>query len=112
MALGIRIAEWERDDIEKEIIMQYVLSKLIIEHNVRPHLDIERDIQSKKNGLFTFNLRINKGEIEDYSQFETIDVSQYAGVLFTVVQERQVPCASGSGSPKDAVRPVVSQRGN
>lgn len=62
--------------------MKYKLS--INQHNVKPHLDIERDIQNKKNGLFTFNLRINQGNIEDYAQFKTVTYSEYRAVEFTI----------------------------
>ena len=53
----------------------------IDQHNIRPHLDIARDIEAKKNGLFTFNLRVNQGQIEDYSKYETISASIYAGFI-------------------------------
>ena len=59
--------------------MKYELK--IDPHNVRPHLDIEKDIREKKDGLFTFNLRINQGQIVDYSKYETIVASLYAGLI-------------------------------
>ena len=59
--------------------MKYKLE--IDQHNIKPHLDIENDIQKKRNGLFTFNLRINQGQIVDYSKYETITASLYAGFI-------------------------------
>jgi len=44
----------------------------IIPHNMRPHMDIARDMLKKKSGLFSFVLRINAGKIVDYVRQETI----------------------------------------
>jgi len=46
------------------------------EHNLRPHADIEVDIQAKKNGQITFTLRCNAGNIVDYSLVEYVDVKR------------------------------------
>jgi hypothetical protein len=74
-------------------------------HNIRPHLDIERDIQLKKNGLFTFNLRVNQSNIEDYAQFETITIRDYEGVLYTGYKERGATYSTRKGNTENAVRP-------
>lgn len=63
----------------KEGNMKYNLP--IDQHNIMPHLDIAKDIEQKKNGVFTFNLRINQGQIEDYSKYETITASVYTGFI-------------------------------
>ena len=65
--------------------MKYQLQ--INQHNIKPHLDIERDIQNKKNGLMTFNLRVNQGNIEDYAKFRTVDIIEYRSVSFTAIKE-------------------------
>lgn len=57
----------------------------IRDHNVRPHLDIENDIQEKKNGLFTFTLRTNAGNIVDYNVTETVNVQDRYLASGTVV---------------------------
>ena len=63
---------------------KYELS--IREHNIPAHLDIERDIKLKKNGLFTFTLRINGGNIVDYSLMEYVDVKRkYLGFKKAVI---------------------------
>jgi len=80
-------------------------SVLVLEPNVRPHLDIERGIQERKNGLFTFNVRINQGEIVDYATFETITIRDYEGVMYTGFKERGFTYDSGNRSPENAVRP-------
>lgn len=66
--------------------MKYDLS--IREHNVEPHLDIEKDIQKKTNGLFTFTLRVNNGNIVDYAVTEVVDARQkYFTPQSVLVQE-------------------------
>ena len=86
-----------------ESVMKYDLS--INQHNIQPHLDIEEDIKKKRNGLFTFNLRINQCNIEDYAQFETITITDYAGIIFTARTERGVTYNTGNGSNQNAIRP-------
>lgn len=39
-------------------------------HNVRPYLDLAKDMDVKKNGLFTFVLRCDSSDIVDYSVIE------------------------------------------
>ena len=65
--------------------MKYNL--IISRHNIKPHLDIENDIQAKKNGLFTFNLRISQGNIEDYATFETVRGGDIRTTVFSPVKE-------------------------
>jgi len=88
--------------------MKYALE--IPQHNVKAHLDIERDIQTKRNGLFTFNLRVNRGDIEDYSRFETVTIDSYQGIAFTVIEELSITFDPGSGSSQNAVRSTNGQR--
>lgn len=54
--------------------MQYEL--VIDPRNVRPHIDIEQDIQTKKGGLFTFTIRVNNGYIVDYSSVEYVNATR------------------------------------
>jgi hypothetical protein len=83
--------------------MNYSLS--INQHNIKPHLDIEADIQAQKNGLFTFNLRVNQSCIEDYAKFETITIKDYAGVEWTIKKERGSTYHTGATSDQTAIRP-------
>lgn len=83
--------------------MKYNLD--INQHNIKPHLDIEQDIQLKKNGLFTFNLRINQGNIEDYAKFRTITITEYRSVSFTTIQEPSVTRNLGERGAEPAIRP-------
>jgi len=42
----------------------------ITKHNQQAHTSIDSDITSLSNGLFTFQLRVNDGNIVDYIVFE------------------------------------------
>jgi hypothetical protein len=44
----------------------------IRERNIVPHIDIEKDIKETGDGLFTFTLRVNNGNIVDYVNFKNI----------------------------------------
>lgn len=55
--------------------MNYALD--IREHNKQAHIDIESDIEVKKNGLFTLILRVNNGNIVDYQVMEYANSQKY-----------------------------------
>lgn len=57
------------------------------EHNIKPHVDIEVDIIMKKNGQMTFTLRINNGNIVDYSPVEYVDVNEKYGDITRLIPE-------------------------
>lgn len=46
---------------------------ILKESNVPAHIDIEKDIQDKKDGQMTFTIRINDGNIVDYVPTEYVD---------------------------------------
>ena len=46
-------------------------SLTIREHNKQVHFDIDKDILNTKNGLFTFIIRVNNGNIVDYCVMES-----------------------------------------
>lgn len=77
----------------------------INQHNIQAHMDIERDIQNKKNGLFTFNLRIHQGNIEDYAQYETITSCDYGEFIYAFFEEYTVTRDTRDGNTTNAVRP-------
>jgi hypothetical protein len=54
---------------------------------VQPHLDIEGDIERRKNGLFTFTLRVNNGNIVDYNVFEHANAGKYLVLKKVVIEE-------------------------
>jgi len=83
--------------------MKYNLN--INQHNIKPHLDIERDIQNKKNGLFTFDLRINQGNIEHYATRRIITSAEYTSVTIATFEESVTTHHLGEGSQGSAIRP-------
>jgi hypothetical protein len=82
----------------------------IREHNQRPHLDIEGDIQAQKNGQFTFILRVNNGNIVDYSVVEYADIRNYLVLTKVIIEEFTVPRGGGGGGQENALRPNNFQR--
>jgi len=73
--------------------MKYELS--IKEQNIQPHLDIEKELQYKKNGLFTFVIRVNSGNIVDLSILENVNVKQDYLTQTIIVQQISI-----AGGPK------------
>lgn len=55
----------------------------IKEVNFAAHEDIQKDIDKKQNGVFSFVIRVNNGEIVDYLEQES---SQYS---LTISYERK-----------------------
>jgi hypothetical protein len=83
--------------------MKYDLT--INQHNIKPHLDIQKGIEDKKNGLYTFSIRVNQGDIEDFVIFETVTIKDYAGITWSGWRESGVSYGSRTGSTENAVRP-------
>lgn len=83
--------------------MDYALD--IRDHNKQAHIDIEEDIQAQKNGLFTFTLRINGGNIVDYNLTEYVPASKYLRLKGVFIQELTVAHNIGERSLPDALRP-------
>jgi len=89
--------------------MKYELS--IPDCNLQPHLDIEKDIQARKNGLFNFIIRVNNGRIVDYNLMEYISARQKYFQLERIIwTELTVAHHHGTGNQIDAVRPDDLQR--
>jgi hypothetical protein len=66
--------------------MKYDLS--IREHNIQPHIDIEKDLTDKGSGQFTFTIRVNNGNIVDYNVTEVINArDKYLQLKSIVVEE-------------------------
>lgn len=56
--------------------MEYKLGT-IRQANIEAHDDIETDILAEQDGLFTFTLRINGGNIVDYNVVKYVNVRNY-----------------------------------
>lgn len=85
--------------------MKYDLT--INQHNIKPHLDIERDIQKQKEGLYTFSIKVNQGNIEDYAKIYTVTRTEYRSVIFSVIQEPTTPRDTGTSGEENAIRPGI-----
>jgi len=88
--------------------MRYDLS--IRQQNIQPHLDIEREVQAKKNGLLTFILRVNAGNIADFAVIENVDTRIYRQTI--TIQKFTFASGHRDGGQPDAVRPDNLQRNN
>ena len=64
-------------------ITKFVIRKA----NILPHLDIERDIKATKNGVFTFTLRANSGNIVDYVNYKNIKPGEHDELIRAVVAQ-------------------------
>lgn len=62
----------------------------IRDQNVPAHLDIEKEIEQRKNGLFTFTLRVNNGNIVDFNVTDYIIVQEKYGIIKLLEIERIV----------------------
>lgn len=59
----------------------------IREHNIKAHVQMELDIMKKKEGQITFTLRMNGGNIVDYSPVEYVDTRKKYGKLKGLIPE-------------------------
>lgn len=82
--------------------MNYALT--IREHNIQAHLDVENEIQAKRNGTFTCILRVNNGNIVDSVIMEYGDARQYLVLKKIIIEEFTIPRTNGVGSGTDPLR--------
>ena len=59
----------------------------IRDSNIPAHLDIEKEVEDKKNGLFTFTIRVDNGSIVDFNVTEYVNVKQKYGVIKALLIE-------------------------
>ena len=73
--------------------------------NIPAHLDIEKDIQEQKNGLFTFIIKVANGNIADYNVVEYVTVTKYLKLRLKriVIEELIIPRNSQLGSRTNPV---------
>lgn len=88
--------------------MKYSLT--IRKHNEKAHMDIEADVQQKKDGLFTFILRVNNGNIVDYNRMEVVDGNKYVGLEQIIIEELASAYSHPEGSGGVGVRTNNTQR--
>jgi hypothetical protein len=81
----------------------------ILDCNVEPHLDIEKDIEKQKNGLLTFILRLDNGRIVDYNVVEYADFKKYFRLKNIIVTELTLTLNPQLGNQGTTVRTDDSQ---
>jgi len=73
-------------------------------HNQQAHIDIENDIKKRKNGLFTFTIRVNNGNIVDYNVTDHIYVKEkYLRLKRIVLKKLTATHHSRERSPTNAL---------
>ena len=83
--------------------MNYALQ--IRDHNIQAHLDIEKEVEARKNGQFTFTIRVNNGNIVDLNITEYVNVRQKYGIIKAIlIQEYTVAFSSGERGASDTIR--------
>lgn len=82
----------------------------IKDSDLKAHLDLEDEIQLKKDGVFTFTIRINNDNIVDLNVTEYVSIKERYAIVKTLVIEEvtaQRPVASNS-SQRSETNPVRS----
>lgn len=62
----------------------------IRDNNIAAHLDIEKELEQRKDGQITFTLRVNNGNIVDLNITEYVPVKQKYGVIKALVIEQVI----------------------
>lgn len=57
-------------------------------YNLPAHLDIEKAIEERRNGDFTFTLRVNAGNIVECNITDYVNVKQKYGIVNAVLIEK------------------------
>src|SRR3990167_5484410 len=77
----------------------------IRDHNLKGHLDIEKEVQTRRDGLFTFTIRVNNGNIVDLNVTEYVNAQRKYGIITGYIVEKLVIAYGDSErSASDSVR--------
>lgn len=76
----------------------------IEEQNKKAHVDIEDDIKKQRDGLFTFTLRVNHGNIIDYTVTEYANAAKYLRLESIIIEQLTVSLDPPARSNTNAVR--------
>lgn len=82
--------------------MDYTLGT-IRQANIQAHDDMETDILTQQNGLYTFTLRINGGNIVDYNVVQYVDVNEYTTDPL-IIKQSSISLYYRTGGGKDSIR--------
>ena len=88
--------------------MNYSLE--IAKNNVPAHLDIEKEVQLKKNGLFTFTIRVNNGDISDLNCTEYVNINTYRGLKPVAFSQFSIALDNSQWGQVDKLRHDYFQR--
>ena len=75
----------------------------VLDKNLLCHVDIANSIK-KRNGLFTFTLRVNNGCIMDYVDYSNPTASEYSAIFNATETKCKISRSSGDDSSKDGLR--------
>ena len=75
----------------------------IPQDNVKAHLDIENEIQKRKNGHFTCVLRVDNGRIVDYNVITHVTIRDYLILKKIIIQEFTIAHHAPVGNTENPV---------
>lgn len=70
--------------------------------NLKPHLDLEEEITTKKNGILTFTVRVNNGNMVDLNITEYVPIQEKYGIVKMLVIEEVVINVSDENRAKQS----------
>ena len=82
----------------------------IRESNIPAHIDIEKEIDNKREGVFTFIIKVNNGNIVDLVIMEYADAREYLAIKKVTIQEHTIAYNRRVGSQAYAIRADNFQR--
>lgn len=84
--------------------MNYALE--IRDHNIKPHLDLEKEVSTRGDGLLTFTIRVNNGNIVDLNVTEYVNAQRKYGIITgVVITQYRLAHDSRERSASDTLRP-------
>lgn len=76
----------KRNEYEKDGV-QMIYDLPIRDHNIKPHLDLEEEVTARQDGILTFTVRVNNGNIVDLNITEYVNARQKYGIITGIVKE-------------------------
>ena len=78
--------------------------------NIPAHLDIEKDIRTQQNGLFTFIIKVANGMIADYNVVEYVNISKYLRLKKIIIEQFTISRTVALGNQGNPVGTDNGQR--
>lgn len=73
--------------------------------NLKAHVELEEELTTRKNGLFTFTVRVNNGNIVDSNITEYVNIKEKYGIIEAILIEEvtiQLPDTPNTGKRGEA----------